>query len=92
MSASLLLQYVVIALAVLLSAWVVGKKQFPGALRKARVALALLLVREGKSVRLQKLGRWIAPEPQSTSDGSCGGCSGCESAPTNKASAGPPSR
>ncbi|WP_319020023.1 DUF6587 family protein, partial [Xanthomonas sacchari] len=44
MSASLLVQYLVIALAVLVSAWVVLKKQFPGTARKLRGALALRLL------------------------------------------------
>ena len=35
---ALWLQYIVIALAVLLSAWVVAKKQFPGPMRKLRIA------------------------------------------------------
>ena len=41
MDASLALQYAIIAIAVVVSAWVVLKKQFPGPLRKARIALAL---------------------------------------------------
>ena len=43
MDASLALQYAIIAVAVVVSAWVVLKKQFPGPVRKARIALALLL-------------------------------------------------
>ncbi|MGL4690694.1 MAG: DUF6587 family protein, partial [Stenotrophomonas maltophilia] len=45
METGLLLQYAVIALAVLVSAWVVMKKQFPGTVRKARGAIALGLVK-----------------------------------------------
>ena len=56
MSAWLLLQYVVIALAVLLSVWVVAKKQFPGSARKLRVALALPLLREGRPAWMRALG------------------------------------
>ena len=41
MDRGLLLQYAIIALAVLLSVWVVAKKQFPGSVRKLRVGLAL---------------------------------------------------
>jgi len=40
-SASLLLQYLVIALAVLASAWVVARKQFPGGVRRLRLGLAI---------------------------------------------------
>ncbi|MBF9174329.1 hypothetical protein I4I65_20360, partial [Xanthomonas campestris pv. campestris] len=50
---SLTLQYVIIALAVLVSAWVVMKKQFPGTLRRLRGALALALVREGRPAWMQ---------------------------------------
>lgn len=76
MSASLLLQYVVIALAVVLSAWVVAKKQFPGSVRKLRVSMALPLLREGKPAWMRSLGRWIAPAGNGGA-GSCGGCDGC---------------
>ncbi|WP_041500821.1 DUF6587 family protein, partial [Xanthomonas sacchari] len=61
MTASLLLQYLVIALAVLVSAWVVLKKQFPGTARKLRGALALRLLKPGRAAWLQALGRRIAP-------------------------------
>lgn len=80
MDASLLLQYAVIAVAVLVSAWVVAKKQFPGPLRKARVALALPLLREGRPEWQQRLGRWIAP-PGNGGASSCGGCDGCGPSP-----------
>ncbi|KRG39399.1 hypothetical protein ARC78_01385 [Stenotrophomonas pictorum JCM 9942] len=75
MDTGLLLQYLVIALAVLVSAWVVLKKQFPGLLRQLRGALALWLVKR-HSLRLQAWGRQLAPPPSSTS-GACGGCDGC---------------
>jgi hypothetical protein len=78
MDAGLALQYVVIALAVLISAWVVAKKQFPHALRKARVALALPLLREGKPAWLRRIGRWVAPPGRSTGGGACGGCDSCD--------------
>lgn len=44
MDAGLLIQYLIIAVAVLVSAWVVLKKQFPGTVRKLRGALALALL------------------------------------------------
>ncbi|WP_334179760.1 DUF6587 family protein [Pseudoxanthomonas sp.] len=77
MDASLAVQYVVIAVAVVVSAWVVLKKQFPGPLRKARIALALPLLREGKPGWMQALGRRVAPAPQGQADAACGGCSSC---------------
>jgi len=82
MDASLALQYAVIALAVVVSAWVVAKKQFPGTVRKARVALALPLLREGRPAWQRKLGQWIAPQASANGAGSCGGCDGC--GPTSK--------
>jgi hypothetical protein len=80
MDLTLLLQYVVIALAALVSAWVVAKKQFPNATRKARVALALPMLREGRPDWLRGLGRWIAPPVAQGGAGACGGCSSCEPA------------
>ena len=76
MSAWLLLQYVVIALAVLLSAWVVAKKQFPGSVRKLRVAIALPLLREGKPAWLRSIGRRVSPVAK-VGDSPCGGCDNC---------------
>ena len=76
MSAWLLLQYVVIALAVLLSAWVVAKKQFPGSVRKVRVAIALALLREGKPSWVRSVGFWVSPVGK-TDASACGGCDNC---------------
>lgn len=78
MDASLTLQYLIIAVAVVASAWVVTKKQFPGPLRKARIALALPLVRSGRPAWQQRLGRWIAPPGHYAGGKDCGsGCDGC---------------
>ena len=77
MDGSLTLQYAIIGLLVLISAWVVLKKQFPGTLRKARVALALPLLREGRPGWLRALGRWIAPTPAGSGGDGCGGCNSC---------------
>ena len=76
MEAGLLLQYTVIALAVLLSAAYVARRQFPAAVRKLRVLVAVPMVREGKPRWMQRLGRAVAPPMQGTA-GSCGGCNGC---------------
>lgn len=80
MEAGLLLQYLIVALAVLASAWVVLKKQFPGTVRKARGALALSLLRSGQPGWRQSLGRRIAP-PASGGAGACGGCDNCGPTP-----------
>ena len=76
MSASLLLQYAVIAVAVLLSAWVVAKKQFPGSVRRLRVALALPLLREGRPAWMRTIGLRVSPVAQG-GDSACGGCDNC---------------
>jgi len=75
-SLSLALQYAVIAVAVLVSAWVVFRKQAPNAARRLRIALAVPLVREGRPGWVRALGKWIAPPSKTSADG-CGGCSGC---------------
>ncbi len=82
MDAGLLLQYAVIALAVLVSAWVVLKKQFPGTVRRLRGAIALALLKPQRAAWLQRAGRWIAP-PASSGSAACGGCDTCgPTAPT----------
>lgn len=75
--AALLAQYLVITLAVAVSAWFVAKRQFPGAVRKARLAMAVPLVREGRPAWMRRLGKRIAP-PVTPTGGSCGGCDGCD--------------
>ena len=77
MNTSLLLQYAFIALAVLLSVWVVAKKQFPGSVRKLRVALALPLLREGQPAWMRRFGFWISPVGKAEAT-ACGGCNNCE--------------
>ena len=76
MAASPLLQYVIIALAVLVSAAVVMLKQFPNATRRLRIAVALPLLREGRPDWLRNLARKIAPVG-SGGGKDCGGCNGC---------------
>ena len=76
MDAGLLAQYAIIAVAVIASAWFVARKQFPNAVRRLRIAIAVPLVREGRAAWMQKLGRQIAP-PSVSNDGSCGGCNSC---------------
>lgn len=81
MDASLALQYAIIAVLVAASLCVVLKKQFPGPLRKTRIALALPLLREGRAEWQQALGRWIAPAGSLVNGRiggkDCGGCDGC---------------
>ena len=76
MSASLLLQYIIVALAVLVSAAVVMYKQFPGATRRLRIAMALPLLRADRPAWMRALARKIAPPGQGGGN-DCGGCNGC---------------
>jgi hypothetical protein len=78
MHAGLLAQYVVIALAVLLSIVVVARKQFPQGVRRLRIACAVPLVREGRPPWLRGIGRWLAPAPRTLEGDGCGGCNGCD--------------
>ncbi|NOT88829.1 MAG: hypothetical protein HOP03_11675 [Lysobacter sp.] len=73
----LTLQYMVVALAVTVSAWVVLNKQFPDVARRLRIALALPLVRETRPAWMRALGKRIAPNPKPAGDG-CGGCNNCD--------------
>ena len=78
MAAGLLLQYMVVALAVLVSAGFVVRRQFPEGLRRLRLACAVPMVREGRAPWLRRLGRWVAPRPRA-GEGACGGCNSCAS-------------
>ncbi|MBV6802475.1 hypothetical protein KWH03_12320 [Xanthomonas campestris pv. lawsoniae] len=80
MTLSLTLQYLVIAIAVLVSLWVVMKKQFPGVLRRLRGALALGLLRSGRPAWVKALGRRVAP-PAAQNVSACGGCDSCGPTP-----------
>jgi len=79
MDASLLVQYMVIALAVLISAGFVVKRQFPAGVHRLRIACALPLVREGRPSWLRRIGRRLAPTPR-IAEGACGGCNSCDTA------------
>lgn len=73
----LALQYLIIAVAIALSAWVVFRKLAPNAARGLRIALALPLLRESRPAWLRALGRRIAPAPKAGVD-ACGGCDSCD--------------
>lgn len=77
METGLLVQYILIALAVIASAWVVAVKQFPGSVRRLRILLATPLLREGRPAWLQGIGRWIAPPGMVAGGKACGGCDRC---------------
>jgi hypothetical protein len=79
MDSGLTAQYVVVALVVLLAAWMALRRQFPNTTRRLRIAIALPLVREGRAPWLRRLGQRIAPPGSGAGTGcantSCGGCS-----------------
>ena len=77
MDASLLMQYIAIALALVASVAVVMHKQFPKATRELRIAIALPLLRDGKPRWVKSLGRRLAPAPRGGGPG-CGGCDSCD--------------
>nr|WP_283160899.1 DUF6587 family protein [Xanthomonas nasturtii] len=77
------MQYLVIAIAVLVSLWVVMNKQFPGSLRHLRGALALALLRTGRPAWMQALGRRVAP-PATQNASACGGCDSCGPPPPRR--------
>lgn len=76
MSASLLVQWLVVGLAVLASAVQVARLRFPGAVAALRRSLVLFLMRDGRPAWLRRIGRAIAPAPRVTlpAAGGCGGC------------------
>jgi hypothetical protein len=77
MDAALLAQYVLVALAVVGSVAFVVRRQFPGTLRKARLACALRLRRHPEGSLAHRLGTRLAPAGTPVADG-CGGCDACD--------------
>ena len=77
METGLLVQYILIALAVLASVVVVMHKQFPNATRRLRIAVALPLLREERMGWIKSLGQLIAPVPRAGGK-DCGGCDSCD--------------
>lgn len=78
MNVALTLQYAAVALIVVISACVVVRKQFPGATRRLRIALAIPLLRDGAPPWLRAIGHRVAPAPAAGGADACGACSGCE--------------
>jgi hypothetical protein len=73
---SLVFQYAVIGMAVLLAALFVWRTRFPRSWRAMRIAIAIPLLREGRPGWMKSLGRRIAPA-SALASGECGGCNGC---------------
>ena len=81
MAPGMLLQYVGIALAVMLSLGYLAKRQWPGPVRRLRIVCALSLLRDQRRIWRRKLGRWIAPPPPGSAGACAAGCGGCGSTP-----------
>ncbi|TBR06651.1 MAG: hypothetical protein EPO46_12075 [Lysobacter sp.] len=73
MQASLFMQNLIVALAVIASALYIVLTRLPKPARRLRGRLALWLV-DSSLPALQRLGRRIAPAPVNPP---CGGCDGC---------------
>ena len=71
------MQWTIIGLAVFASAAYAVQKLAPNAVRRARTKFALMFLQPDASRIERKLGRWLAPKPQSS--GACGStsCNGC---------------
>lgn len=78
------LQYAVIGMVVAIALWIFAKKQLPGTLRRARVALAAPLVRDGRPAWMRSLARRIAPPGAGPGGAACGGCDNCGPEPKQR--------
>lgn len=72
-----MMQWTIIGLAVFASAAYAVQKLAPNAVRRTRTKFALMFLQPDASRIERKLGRWLAPKPQSS--GACGStsCNGC---------------
>ncbi len=83
---SAFMQWTIISLAVAASLVYAIRRLAPGAVRRARTALALIMLRPQRGPVWRRLGRWFAPTPASSAAASCGGgsCKGCSDTPSPK--------
>lgn len=77
------LQYVIVGLVVLLALWMFLRRQFPGTVRRVRIAIAAPLVRDGRPAWMRQVARVVAP-PASGNGGACGGCDNCGPEPPRR--------
>ena len=68
------LQYAIVGAVVAVALWIFAKKQLPGPLRRARLAIAAPLVRDGRPAWMCSLARRIAPPSGGGGGLACGGC------------------
>ena len=78
------LQYLVVGVIVAAALWIFARKQLPGTLRKARLALAAPLVRDGRPAWMRSLARRIAPPGSGDGASACGGCDNCGPEPKQR--------
>lgn len=76
MDLPLWLQYLVIAVVVLVALWMFLRRQLPGVARRLRLAVAAPLARDGRPPWMRALARRVAP-PARGGAAVCGGCNGC---------------
>jgi hypothetical protein len=71
------MQWTIIGLAVCASAVYAVQKLAPNAVRRIRTTFALIFLQPDATRIERKLGRWLAPKPQTS--GACGStsCGGC---------------
>lgn len=70
-------QWIIVGVAVLLSAMFVFRKYAPNTVRRWRQQSAIALMRDGNRGWRRSLGLKIAPDPAAASK-SCDGCDGCD--------------
>ena len=78
------LQYLVVGVIVAAALWIFARKQLPGPLRRARLALAAPLVRDGRPAWMRSLARRIAPPESGSGASACGGCDNCGPEPKQR--------
>lgn len=79
MNAWPLVEQLLVALAISGCAAYAARKLFPGTWKRARIALALSLLRRTERPLLCRLGRALAPAPAHVVNaGACGPCRGCD--------------
>ena len=71
------IQWLIVGVAVALSALFVFRKYAPKTVRRWRQQTAIALMRDGKQGWRRELGLKIAPDPIAASK-SCDGCDGCD--------------
>ncbi len=72
------LQWIIVAVAVLLALQFVIRKYFPAWIKRQRQTLAIALLREPGPEWRRRLGQRIAPPSTGSKAGGCDDCNGCD--------------